>query len=149
MFSPQKGASKKEIEALERALTGLADVAAKEFGFDYRDEAGASAAGELAFGLMSFCGAKIRPGLGGIANYVSGSGETRCCLSSGRMRITKSARGIWIIACEASAALRPAELSLRAAQNSRQNYKSRFGVRYWSIKYLNSAGICQNPKKPH
>ena len=46
-LSPQKGASKKEIEALERALTRLADVAAKEFGFDYRDEAGASAAGEL------------------------------------------------------------------------------------------------------
>ena len=73
MFSPQKGASKKEIEALERALTRLADVGAKEFGFDYRDEADASAAGGLAFGLMSFCGAKIRPGLGGIANYLSGS----------------------------------------------------------------------------
>jgi Glycerate kinase len=115
VFSPQKGASKKEIEALERALTGLADVAAKEFGFDYRDEAGASAAGELAFGLMSFCGAKIRPGLGGIANYVSGSGGNtllfeRASDSEDEVCVVDLNGGA-IIACEASARLRPANLS--------------------------------------
>ena len=62
VFGPQKGASENEIEILERALTRLADVVAEEFGFDYRDEPGAGAAGGLGFGLMSFCGAKIRPG---------------------------------------------------------------------------------------
>jgi glycerate kinase len=70
VFSPQKGASKKEIDILERALTKLADVVAKEFGFDYRDEPGAGAAGGLGFGLMSFCGAKIRPGLDVVAEAV-------------------------------------------------------------------------------
>ena len=45
VFGPQKGASKKGTDILERALTRLADVVAKEFGFDYRDEAGAGAAG--------------------------------------------------------------------------------------------------------
>ena len=61
VFGPQKGASKSDLDNLERALTRLADVAT-EFGFDYRNEAGAGAAGGLGFGLLSFCGATIRPG---------------------------------------------------------------------------------------
>jgi glycerate kinase len=70
IFGPQKGASKKEIDVLEPALTRLADVMTKEFGFDYRDEPGAGAAGGLGFGLMSFCGAKIRPGFDVVAEAV-------------------------------------------------------------------------------
>jgi glycerate kinase len=70
VFSPQKGASKKEIDVLERALARLADVVAKEFGFDYRDKPGGGAAGGLGFGLMSFCGAKIRPGFDVVAEAV-------------------------------------------------------------------------------
>jgi glycerate kinase len=62
VFGPQKGATDDKIDALERALAKLADVVSKEFGVDYRDEPGAGAAGGLGFGLMSFCGAKIRPG---------------------------------------------------------------------------------------
>ena len=62
VFGPQKGASQNELDILERALTRLADVVAKEFGFDYRNEAGAGAAGGLGFGLMSFCAAKVRRG---------------------------------------------------------------------------------------
>ena len=62
VFGPQKGVTKDQIDKLELALTRLADVVAKEFGFDYRNEAGAGAAGGLGFGLMSFCGAKVRPG---------------------------------------------------------------------------------------
>ena len=70
VFGPQKGASKDNIDCLERALTRLADVASKEFGFDCRDEAGAGAAGGFGFGLMSFCGAKIRPGFDVVAEAV-------------------------------------------------------------------------------
>jgi glycerate kinase len=62
VFGPQKGASGDKIDVLERALAKLADVVSKEFGVNYRDEPGAGAAGGLGFGLMSFCGAKIRPG---------------------------------------------------------------------------------------
>src|SRR5207244_10031142 len=51
VYSPQKGASKDQIDILERALTRLADVVAKEFGCDYRDEPGAGAAGGLGCGL--------------------------------------------------------------------------------------------------
>jgi glycerate kinase len=70
VFGPQKGASKNELDILDRALTRLADVVAKGFGFDYRNEPGAGAAGGLGFGLMSFCGAKIRPGFDVVAEAV-------------------------------------------------------------------------------
>jgi glycerate 2-kinase len=70
VFGPQKGASKSDLDNLERALTRLADVVATEFGFEYRNEAGAGAAGGLGFGLLSFCGATIRPGFEVVAEAV-------------------------------------------------------------------------------
>ena len=70
VFGPQKGASKSDLDNLERALTRLADVVAAEFGFEYRNEAGAGAAGGLGFGLLSFCGATIRPGFEVVAEAV-------------------------------------------------------------------------------
>jgi glycerate kinase len=70
VFGPQKGATNDKIDILEQALTRLADVVAKEFGLDYRNEPGAGAAGGLGFGLMSFCGAKIRPGFDVVAEAV-------------------------------------------------------------------------------
>ena len=62
VFGPQKGVTAEKIEILECALTRLANIVTEQFGFDYRDEPGAGAAGGLGFGLISFCGAKIRPG---------------------------------------------------------------------------------------
>jgi glycerate 2-kinase len=70
VFGPQKGASKSDLDNLERALTRLADVVGTEFGFDYRNQAGAGAAGGLGFGLLSFCGATIRPGFEVVAEAV-------------------------------------------------------------------------------
>ena len=70
VFGPQKGASESDLDNLERALTRLADVVATEFGFDYRNESGAGAAGGLGFGLLSFCGATIRPGFEVVAEAV-------------------------------------------------------------------------------
>ena len=62
VFGPQKGASVSLLPLLEDALERLADIIAQEFGVDYRSTPGAGAAGGLAFGLMSFSGASIRPG---------------------------------------------------------------------------------------
>ncbi|TMP91944.1 MAG: glycerate kinase [Verrucomicrobia bacterium] len=70
VFGPQKGAADDKIDNLERALAKLADVVSKEFGVDYRDEPGAGAAGGLGFGLMSFCGARIRQGFDVVAEAV-------------------------------------------------------------------------------
>jgi glycerate kinase len=70
VFGPQKGATDEKIEVLERVLVRLADIVANEFGFDFRNEPGAGAAGGLGFGLMSFCGANIRPGFDLVAEAV-------------------------------------------------------------------------------
>src|SRR5205823_9089402 len=70
IFGPQKGASESELSILEQALTRLADVVVEAFGFDYRDKPGAGAAGGLGFGLMSFCGATVRPGFDVVAEAV-------------------------------------------------------------------------------
>jgi glycerate kinase len=70
VFGPQKGASKDDLEKLEQALMKLADTVATEFGFDYRNQAGAGAAGGLGFGLLSFCRATLRPGFEVVAEAV-------------------------------------------------------------------------------
>ncbi len=77
VFGPQKGATGDKVEILERALTKLADVVSKEFSVDYRDEAGAGAAGGLGFALMSFCGAQIRPGFDVVAEAVGLKSKTK------------------------------------------------------------------------
>ena len=70
VFGPQKGVTPLQLELLEQALARLAEVAAQTFGSDYRDEAGAGAAGGLGFGLMTFCGATIRSGFEVVAEAV-------------------------------------------------------------------------------
>jgi glycerate kinase len=70
VFGPQKGVTPDKVEMFEEALTRLADIVTNEFGVDYRNQAGAGAAGGLGFGLMSFCGAKIRPGFEIVAEAI-------------------------------------------------------------------------------
>jgi len=62
VFGPQKGADAAAVETLDAGLAHLADLAARDLGRDYRDRAGAGAAGGLGFGLLTFCGASIRSG---------------------------------------------------------------------------------------
>ena len=69
-FGPQKGAAPDQLEVLEEALARLADVVARDLGCDFREAAGAGAAGGLGFGLMSFCGATIRPGFDLVAEML-------------------------------------------------------------------------------
>jgi len=69
-FGPQKGATPEQLEMLERALTRLADTVTRQLGHDFRNYPGAGAAGGLGFGLMSFCGAELRPGFDVVADAV-------------------------------------------------------------------------------
>jgi glycerate kinase len=69
-FAPQKGATPEQLETLEASLSRLADVVARDLGCDFRESAGAGAAGGLGFGLMSFCGATIRPGFDLVAEML-------------------------------------------------------------------------------
>lgn len=70
VFSPQKGATTMDIVALEEGLLNLADVVASDIGFDFRETPGAGAAGGIAFGLLSFCGARICSGFDLLAETV-------------------------------------------------------------------------------
>ena len=63
VFGPQKGASADDVWALDRALVHLAAVVHRDLGVDLRDEPGAGAAGGLGFGLIAFCGARLRSGV--------------------------------------------------------------------------------------
>ena len=69
-FGPQKGVAPDQLEVLEEALARLADVVARDLGCDFREAAGAGAAGGLGFGLMSFCGATISPGFDLVAEML-------------------------------------------------------------------------------
>jgi glycerate kinase len=62
-FGPQKGASTEDVVVLDRALAHLAAVAARDLGADRSREPGAGAAGGLGFGLLAFCGGRVRPGV--------------------------------------------------------------------------------------
>lgn len=70
VYGPQKGAHEEQLDVLEKALARLAEVVAQDLGVDFRDKPGAGAAGGLGFGLMSFCGAKVRPGFDVVAEAV-------------------------------------------------------------------------------
>jgi glycerate kinase len=69
-FGPQKGGTAEQLEVLEGALGRLADVVARDLGCDFRETPSAGAAGGLGFGLMSFCGATIKPGFDLVAELV-------------------------------------------------------------------------------
>jgi glycerate kinase len=69
-FGPQKGGTPEQLEILERALAQLADVVNRDLGCDFQETPGAGAAGGLGFGLMSFCGAEIKPGFDVVAEIV-------------------------------------------------------------------------------
>jgi glycerate kinase len=64
VYGPQKGASPRDVTALEAGLTRWADVAeASVAGLPVRDAPGAGAAGGLGFCALLFLGARMRPGI--------------------------------------------------------------------------------------
>ncbi len=62
VYGPQKGATAQMISELDGALARLAQVTLRQIGRDFANLAGAGAAGGLAFGMLAFCGAKLRSG---------------------------------------------------------------------------------------
>jgi len=70
VFGPQKGVSVEQVATFERALTKLADAVARDLHVDFRETPGAGAAGGLGFGLMTFCGATVRPGFDLVAEIL-------------------------------------------------------------------------------
>lgn len=63
VFGPQKGASPEDVKFLDAGLTNLAECVKRDLGKDIALMPGAGAAGGLGFGLASFVGACLRPGV--------------------------------------------------------------------------------------
>jgi glycerate kinase len=70
VFGPQKGADDQTLVALEEGLLNLADVVAADLGCDFRETPGAGAAGGIAYGLMSFCRARVCSGFDLLADLL-------------------------------------------------------------------------------
>jgi len=63
VYGPQKGATPKIVEKLERGLSHLARVIRKELSISVKNLPGAGAAGGLGAGLYAFLGAKMESGV--------------------------------------------------------------------------------------
>ena len=64
VYGPQKGATPGQVERLDRGLADLAAVLRGRHGVEIESLPGAGAAGGLGGGLVAFCGAALRPGIG-------------------------------------------------------------------------------------
>jgi glycerate kinase len=62
VYGPQKGVTPELVEELDGALARLAQVIARDLGFEVADLPGAGAAGGSGAGLVAFVGARLLPG---------------------------------------------------------------------------------------
>ena len=92
VFSPQKGAAASDIVALEGGLSALADCVTTDLGCDFRETPGAGAAGGIAFGLMSFCGATVCSGFDLVPTRCAWRSASPRAISSSRARAASTAR---------------------------------------------------------
>ncbi|WFB36736.1 glycerate kinase [Kiritimatiellota bacterium B12222] len=63
VFGPQKGASPEQVAQLERGLTRLAEVVARDLGVELREFPGGGAAGGMAAGAVAFFDAELVSGV--------------------------------------------------------------------------------------
>lgn len=70
VYGPQKGAAEAVACELDAALAHFAEIVRRDLGIDAADVPGAGAAGGLAFGLIAFCGGRLRPGFEVVAEAV-------------------------------------------------------------------------------
>ena len=63
VFGPQKGATPKMVSLLDRGLSHLAALTARDFGKSLSDLPGAGAAGGMGFGAAAFWNAKLQMGI--------------------------------------------------------------------------------------
>ena len=71
IFSPQKGASEKQVEILDSGLKNLAEISAEYLKKDLSHLEGTGAAGGLGFALVAFLGGKLKGGIDHILDMLS------------------------------------------------------------------------------
>jgi len=79
IYGPQKGATPAMVRRLDAGLRRLAHVARRDLGADVANLPGAGAAGGLGFGLMAFCGARLRRGVEMVSEAVQLEKRLRGC----------------------------------------------------------------------
>jgi glycerate kinase len=79
VYGPQKGATAAGVRRLDAGLARLADVVQEQLGLDLAEVPGAGAAGGLGFGLMVFCGGRLRRGVECVAAAVALERRLRGC----------------------------------------------------------------------
>jgi glycerate kinase len=70
IYGPQKGATPDVVNELDEALHHLAEVVKATLGIDNASKPGMGAAGGLAYGLVTFCGGRLRPGFEQVAKFL-------------------------------------------------------------------------------
>jgi glycerate kinase len=70
-YGPQKGANPAQVAILDRTLEHIADIAARSFGRDERNTAGAGAAGGLGYALLQFLNARMERGINVVARELA------------------------------------------------------------------------------
>ncbi|TEW52430.1 glycerate kinase [Psychromonas algicola] len=63
VFGPQKGATKEDIEYLDKSLKHYGECIKQQFNIDVLKQAGAGAAGGMGAALLAFTGAQLKPGI--------------------------------------------------------------------------------------
>lgn len=71
IFSPQKGASEKQVGILDEGLKNLAGISAEYMKKDFSQYEGAGAAGGLGFALVAFLGGRLKGGIDHILDMLS------------------------------------------------------------------------------
>ncbi len=79
IYGPQKGATPAMVRQLDAGLKQLAKVVKRQMGVDVSEAPGSGAAGGLGFGLMAFCGARLRRGVEMVADAVELEAQCRGC----------------------------------------------------------------------
>ena len=79
VYGPQKGVDPVSGARLEEGLARLAQVVARDLGCDHREVPGAGAAGGLGFGILSFCGGRLRSGFETVAEILDLPGAVAWC----------------------------------------------------------------------
>lgn len=78
VFGPQKGATEKMIEVLDRNLRHYAFLIKAQMGKDVLDVPGAGAAGGLGAGLMAFLNGKLKKGIEMVIEYAKLEEKIKC-----------------------------------------------------------------------
>ncbi|MDI3312000.1 MAG: glycerate kinase [Thermoanaerobacterium sp.] len=79
IYGPQKGATPEMVNILDKNLNHYAQIVEDTIGKDFKDVAGAGAAGGLGFSLMAFLNAKIRSGIDIVIEAVKLEEKIKSC----------------------------------------------------------------------